>query len=187
MYQQRSNFMLTPRITLLAGMIVAAAISRIIPHPPNFTPIISIALFGGAYFQRRGTVLFVPLASMALSDVLLWFLEGYAVLTWGRLVVYGSFAAIAFAGILLRGRINALHVTAASVGGSVFFFVVTNLAVWLGGVLYPMDFAGLVACYAAAIPFFQNTLVSALVYSAFLFGGFELISRRFPTMAESKA
>ncbi|HWP81947.1 MAG TPA: DUF6580 family putative transport protein [Bacteroidota bacterium] len=178
--------MSTLRFSVLMGMIVTAAIARIIPHPPNFTPIISLALFGGAYLENKRTAFFVPLAAMILSDLLLWALEGYSVFNVMRLVVYGSFAVITAMGLLLNGKINVLNVAGASVGGSVFFFLVTNLAVWLGGKLYPMDWSGLIACYVAAIPFFQNTLLSSLVYSALLFGGFEIVSRKFPAVARGK-
>src|ERR1035437_7161951 len=74
-----------PRFTMLAGMILAAAASRLIPHPPNFTPIAAIALFGGAQFSSQRAAFFVPLAGLFLSDLVLGF---YAITP----VVYGSFA-----------------------------------------------------------------------------------------------
>ncbi|HOZ25430.1 MAG TPA: hypothetical protein PLI83_11685, partial [Thermomonas sp.] len=38
---------------MLAALIFIAALTRVIPHPPNFSPIEAVALFGGAYFAKR--------------------------------------------------------------------------------------------------------------------------------------
>lgn len=178
--------MSTARFTVLTGMVIAAVISRIVPHEPNFTPLIALALFGGAYFDKKGAAYGVPLAAMVLSDIALAFLEGYAFFMPMRIIVYSCFVLITSMGFLLRGRSIVLNITGASLAGSLLFFVVTNFAVWLGGKLYPMNVAGLVACYVAAIPFFKNMLLSTLLYSAVLFGSFELAKQKFPTLAPAR-
>ena len=58
--------------------------------------------------------------------------------------------------------------------------MLTNFGVWLIGGLYPRAWAGLVDCFVAAIPFFRNTLMSDLLYSALLFGGLALAEKRWP-------
>jgi hypothetical protein len=68
------------------------------------------------------------------------------------------------------GRIKPLPVLGAALGSATSFFVISNLAVWVGGTLYPKTFAGLVTCYAAAIPFFQKGLASDLLFSTVFFG-----------------
>ena len=176
--------MLKPRFTFLTSVVVAAAVSRLIPHPPNFTPMIALALFGGAYFTDKRTAYVVPFAAMVLGDIGLPFLNGYEFFATMRLVVYGSFGLITALGFLLRQDVKLLNVVAASVAGSIVFFIITNFAVWAGGHLYPMTMSGFVACYIAAIPFFNNTLLSALLYSAVLFGSVEFAKHKFVVLSE---
>ena len=176
---------------LVAGMIVLAALSRLLPHPPNFSPVEAIALFGGAYFARRHFALWVPLAAMLLSDLALGLLHGglYAdyFLSAGFLLVYLCIAASALLGFGLRGRVGALRVGAYSLLGSVLFFLVTNFGAWLGSPMYPQTAEGLLAAYVAGLPFFQNTVLGTLFYSALLFGSLAWLRRRHPALAAQTA
>jgi hypothetical protein len=94
--------------------------------------------------------------------------------------VYASVALIVVIGWAVQARITPLRIGLAAVASSVLFFVVTNFGVWLSSGMYPLTPSGLAACYAAAIPFFQNTLAGDLFYSALLFGGFALLERTVP-------
>lgn len=159
-----------------ASMILAAAATRLVPHPPNFTPILAIALFGGARLPRRAAFA-VPLLAMLASDLGIELVGGrgiHALLP----VVYAAVAACVVAGFFLRTRSGALGTVAAAVAVSVLFFVVTNLAVWAAGGLYPMTARGLGECYLAAVPFFRNTLLSTVLYAAALFAGHRAIRSR---------
>ena len=158
-------------------MILAATAARLIPHPPNFSPIAAMALFGGAAFADKRAAFLMPLAGLFLSDLVLGF---YTITP----VVYGSFAVIVCLGLWVRRRRSDGRIAGAAVMGGPLFFVITNFAVWAMGHLYPQTLAGLVACYVAAIPFFQNTLLSNLFYSALLFGGLALAENRFVTLRE---
>lgn len=171
------------RSIVLAGLILFAAFSRLIPHLPNFTPLISIALFGGAYFSNKKWAFAVPLLAMILSDVLLSITQNYALFDNMRIVVYGSFLLITCIGFLLSKRTSLSNITVASLSGSVLFFIITNLAVWYGNALYTQNIAGLTECYAVGIPFFSNMLISTLIYSTALFGGFEFAKYKFPVLA----
>lgn len=175
------------RFCTLLSITLAAALARLVPHWPNFTPVGALALFGGAYFLRRGAAFAVPLSAMLLSDVILGVTRYGSVLWHSQPVVYGCFVAIVVIGMLLRNRRlfsvgGAFSVAGAAVGASVLFFTVTNFAVWWGGTRYPHTAAGLVTCYVAAIPFFWNTLAADLFFSAVLFGSFELAQRRWPAL-----
>jgi hypothetical protein len=64
-----------------------------------------------------------------------------------------------------------LAVPAASVTGSLIFFVLTNFAVWAFGTIYSFDWQGLVQCYVAALPFLDKTVIGDLFWNAVLFGG----------------
>lgn len=171
---------------VLATMIVLAALSRLLPHPPNFSPVEAIALFGGAYFASRAASLVVPLAAMLLADMAMAAMSGglYAGYLFGVdfLLVYACIAVSTVLGWSLRGRISGARVLGFGLAGSVLFFLVTNAGVWAGGSLYPRTADGLLAAYAAGIPFFKWTVAGTLFYSALLFGGFELLRRRAPAL-----
>lgn len=167
-----------PRAMLLVAIILGAAAMRLVPHPSNFTPIGALALFAGAQFDDKRWAFIVPLAAMLLSDMLIGFHSGMP-------VIYLAFAAIVSMGFLLKQRKTALRVTTASLAAATFFFVVSNFAVWAFDGLYPLTLQGLLTCYIAAIPFFQNWLVGTLFYAAVLFGGFALAERKLAVFASA--
>jgi hypothetical protein len=118
------------RFIVLAGMILAATTSRLIPHPPNFTPIAALALFGGAAFVDTRAAFIVPLAGLFLSDLVLGF---YAITP----VVYGSFALIVCLGFWVRRRQTVWRIAGAAVVSAVLFFILTNFGAWALGTLFP--------------------------------------------------
>jgi hypothetical protein len=168
------------RILTLLAAIVAAAALRLVPHPPNFSPIAAMALFSGAYFGRRGIAFAAPLAAMLLSDAIIGFHSG-------MLFVYAGVALIVLLGQVALSRVTLLRVGGAALAGSVLFFAISNFGTWLLSGMYPLDVSGLAACYVAAIPFFQNTLAGDLFYSGVLFGGFALLERMVPALRPQPA
>jgi hypothetical protein len=162
---------------VLLSMISAAALSRLIPHPPNMTSMSAVALFGGAYFSDKRLAFAVPLAALLLSDLVLGFYQHME-------VVYGSFALIVVIGVWLQHHRSVPAVAGAALASSILFFVVTNFGVWAFDSFYPKTLAGLITCYVAAIPFFQNTLQGDLLYTLILFGGFALLERRFSPLRD---
>lgn len=177
--------MLNKRFLVLLGITLYAAAMRLVPHPPNVTPIAAIALFGGASFAGRRTALLVPLAAMYLSDLAL----GYIVYDFGWFhgfmpFVYASFVLTVGLGRLIRHRLTTLAVGGAALAGSALFFIVTNFGVWLVGGLYPKTPAGLLSCYVAAIPFFRNMLAGNAFYTLAIFGGFALAQRYAPVLRD---
>ena len=153
---------------MLAYIFLVIAIGlRFLPHPFHFTPVGAALLFFGAYRTRRE--LWVPVALLAVSDVLLnRFTYGYP-LQPDQLLIWAWYAAMVAVGVLLARRVSALRVTGAALTASVGFFLLSNFAVWVGYNMYPATWQGLVACYVAAIPFFRNTVASDLVFSAVMF------------------
>ena len=169
------------RILTLLTAILAAAALRLVPHPPNFTPIGAMALFSGAYLGRRGAVALVaPLGALFLSDLVLGFYRGMP-------TVYFSVALIVIIGWVALRRVSPIRVGGAAIASSVLFFVLTNFGMWLSSGFYPRTLAGLEACYIAAIPFFQNTVAGDLFYAAVLFGGFALLERTVPALRSQPA
>ncbi len=161
------------------SLVLAAAALRLFPHPPNFTPVGGIALFGGA--RLKGWQAYViPLLAMLITDPILSHMAGYPAYSKATLVIYGSFLIYVMLGrFLLKDRTGPALIVGASVFGSIQFFLVTNFFVWWGsGSMYAHNFAGLTACYAAALPFLSRTLAGDLFYTAALFAGYSLLTRR---------
>ena len=159
------------RVWIIGGIIVAAAAARLIPHPPNFTPVGAMALFAGATLADRRWAMLTPLAALFLSDLVL---GSHSTL----LFVYGAIVLITLLGrTLLNHRRSPLRIGGASLAASLLFFMVTNFGSWISYDWYPATLGGLLACYTAAIPFFGNTVSGDLLYSAALFGGLALVKR----------
>ncbi len=163
-------------IAILTAIVLAAAM-RLVPHPPNFSPVAAMALFSGAHLARRGLGFVAPLGALFLSDIFIGFHSQ-------MLTVYGSMALIVCLGWLLARRRSAASIGLAAVAGSVLFYAITNFGVWAFSDMYPKTLAGLMTCYAAAIPFFQNSLAGDLFFTAILFGGFALAERMMPVLRE---
>ena len=153
---------------LAISLVIIGILIRFIHHAPNFTPVAAIALFGGAYLGKR-QALIVPLALMIVSDIFLG-LHNVVAFTWG------GFALVTLLGFWIRQKRSAARVISASIASSVLFYIVFNFGVWLMG-WYPFTAKGLLDCYIMALPFLRDFTVATLVYSAVLFGAYELIAR----------
>jgi Family of unknown function (DUF6580) len=171
------NFV-NPKFLALTIMILAASLTRLIPHYPNFTAIGAMALFGGAYFSKKSLAFVVPFAAMFLTDLIL----GFHATMWS---VYLSFGLIVIIGMLMINKVKLFNVFLASITASVLFFVVTNFAMWTVGGIYSSDYKGLIECYTAAIPFFSYTLLGDLFYVGLMFGVFEIAKAKFPQLAKA--
>ncbi|WII71420.1 hypothetical protein QJS83_13200 [Bdellovibrio sp. 22V] len=159
----------TQLITLVL-MVLAAAFSRLIPHPWNFTAIGAMALFGGANFPSKKLSLILPLAALLVSDFVLGFHST-------MLFVYFAFSLIVILGWNLREQKSVFRVGTFALVSSSVFFLISNLGVWLMEGFYAPTWAGLVQCYVAAIPFFDNQIYGDLFFSGILFGGYEALKR----------
>jgi hypothetical protein len=157
--------------------------TRLIPHPPNFTPVGAMALFGGACFTRKSAAFGVPLAALMLSDLALAVTTYSFQSLFAMPVVYLTFALIVGMGMLLRGRQRLLPIAAAAVGAALLHFLITNFPA-LPGHNASLTWQGVTASYLAGVPFLQNMLYANLVFCALLFGGFAWAQRRFPALRE---
>jgi hypothetical protein len=180
------------RTLVLTGIVVAAALARVLPHPANFSPAGALALFAAARFRSRLAGLVVPLLALLLGDLGLeaahrlgllggW-MAGGAGLYRGMWVVYLAVGLVACLGLLLRRWHSAPAIACCTVAGSTVFFLVTNFAWWGVYDLYPHTWAGLLLCYDAALPFFAPTLLGDAFFATALFGGFALAERYYPAL-----
>ncbi len=153
---------------IIFALILLAVLSRLIPHPLNFTPIGALGLFAGAYIIDK-RVWLLPVCVLLLSDFFVGFYEPVSML-----FVYLGFALSAFIGrLLLSEKRTSLNLGGAALSSATVFFIVSNFGTWLSGTLYPMTFAGLTECFIMAIPFYANTLLGDVFYVVVLFAIFE--------------
>lgn len=147
---------------LAIGLIVVGVLSRIVPHPPNVTAVVGASLLAAYGIRNLWVAALVPVAIMALSDVVLGW-HGSALFT------YAGMLAATFIGRGLIREVSVLRLGTAAFLSSAAFFVISNFGVWAGG-YYGYSLAGLVACYLEAIPFWGYSLVGDLGSTAVLFG-----------------
>jgi len=143
-------------------------LTRFMPHEPNFTPVLALALFGAVYL-RRSYALLLPIALMMVSDIVIG-LHPMVAFTWGSIFL------VSCIGLWVRKSQSITHVAIGSLASAFLFFTVTNFGCWLA--YYPQTWEGLASCYTLAVPFFRGTLVSTLLYVVILFGGYELLAGR---------
>ena len=150
--------------------VIFAVLARMpfMPHPWGFTPVAAALLYFGARGSRRQ--LWVPFGLMITSDVLLnKFVYAYP-LSWDQPVVWAWYAAILLLGTQLHENSGWLRVAGAALASSVSFFILSDLAVWAFGTMYPKTWSGLVSCYVAALPFFRRGLAGDMLFTAVMFG-----------------
>lgn len=161
------------------ALILAAAFSRLLPHPYNFSPIAAMALLGGATIGKKAWAFILPIGALFISDLCFQLFTSTAgFYGWSQLVNYGAFAFIVVLGMLALRKITLKNVLFTSLGASALFFIVSNFGVWLvaGGVApYTLNAEGLINTYVLGIPFLGNTVIGDLVYSGLLFGAYSLV------------
>jgi hypothetical protein len=156
-------------IITVSIMVAIAAATRFLPHPPNFTAIGGMALFGAATLTNKKLAFIVPIMAMLISD--LFIPNGF------DLSVYTAFIAIAAIGLLISNKKGPMPVIVGSISASVIFFAISNFGVWLSQALYTKNAIGLISCFEAAIPFFPNTLAADLFFSSLLFSSYAIIKK----------
>ena len=148
------NFVKNPLIIFIIIMLI---FSRILPHPPNFTPIIASAVMLNYFTNNKFSSLLILFSSMFLSDLIIG-LHG------GMFTVYFALLIIFLISLILFNKFNLKSVFINSIVSSLVFFLITNFGVWLNGELYSKSLKGLIECYTMAIPFYNNTLASTIFY-----------------------
>jgi len=158
------------KVVLIISIIFLVSLTRIFPHPPNFTPILALAIFGGAYLPNRITAISLPIISMFISDLIIGFHSQI-------FTVYAAIILLSILGHLMKTK-NFKNFAITGFTGSLIFFIITNFSVWLGGSLYPLTIDGIIQCYIMAIPFFHNTLISTMLFLTILFFGYTFAEKK---------
>lgn len=187
------------KIGIVVLMIVLAAISRIIPHPYNFTPLVAMSLFGGAMLQKKWQAYLIPIAAYLISDVVFALIGGTGFYGVSQLFVYGAMLLVTALGTTM-GQPKTLKVLGYSLGGSAIFWIISNFGVWFANYISAGSAtheAGLTLgmTYLRALPFYNTysnelffgAFAGDLFYSALLFGVFALLQKSYPSLRYSKA
>jgi len=144
---------------LIITLFIFGLVTRLIPHLPNFTPILAISLFAGAYFNKKYAIWF-PIALYTISELIIG----------GNDVIFftaGSIFLITLLGMRLRGRTSLKNNLFYGLISPIIFFLVSNFGVWAIG-WYPPTFAGLTQCYIMALPFLKVSILASVSYVAVL-------------------
>jgi len=141
-------------LKISAGIFLALAASRFVPHPPNFTSLLALSFYVPALLGLK--YLPILILSFMLTDLFIGF-HDIVFFTWGSIIVIGLFSKYFIKSILFR-ILGALI-------GAFAFFIITNFGVWsLGSYDYTVE--GLILCYTLAIPFFAYNIISTFIFSA---------------------
>jgi hypothetical protein len=156
---------------LALSLIVGGVLSRLLPHPPNMTAVVGVSLLAAYGIRNIWLAALVPVAVMALADILLGWHNS-------ALFTYVGMLATTLIGRGLIGELSSVRVGGAALLSSLAFFLISNFGVYVGG-YYGYGIEGLVACYLAAIPFWGNSLIADLGSTALLFGLFIIARKTF--------
>lgn len=151
-------------LTVALCLIAFTVCLRLLPHPANIAPVAAIAIFGGATLPRKMAP-WLPVVAMVVSDALIGFYDYRIMLT-----VWCSYGVIAVMSSRFLRRLTFASGALVTVAGSTIFFLMSNFAVWVWSGMYVHSVTGLLRCYAMALPFFRNSLIGDLFYTALLFG-----------------
>ena len=138
-------------------IILTLSLTRLIPHPWNFSPMIAVGVFSGFYFRQFYLSVFVVIVSMFIGDLFLGFHN----------LMFFTYIALAVAvliGFYLK-HFKFTEILYSGLASSVSFFIITNFGAWLThGEMYAKNSSGLIQSYVMGIPFFHNTLISTFLY-----------------------
>jgi hypothetical protein len=153
-------------------LLLLAVLTRVMPHAGwlNFTAVGGALLYFGA--RRSWREMLVPMAALMATDYYLTTYAYHYAFRWQGYVTTWAWylMAMVLGLILLRAKTTFVRGAAGALLGPTSFFVVSNYAVWAAGGLYPHTLGGLGACFAAAIPFYRNDLVSTAIVVGVAFG-----------------
>ncbi|MGZ5242316.1 MAG: DUF6580 family putative transport protein [Bacteroidia bacterium] len=168
----------------IAALVILAIAARFFTEMPNFAPFGALALFAGAYIANRSLALALPLVGLFIGDIAMELTEKGSGFYPDMAFVYAAYAITVAIGFILRKNKSVYKVIGLSLTGSVAFFMISNFGVWTMQNTYPHTLAGLATCYAMAVPFIKNTLISDLAFNAILFGSmYFVIAKQKATIA----
>jgi len=183
---------LKKNLLLIVLFIAIIFLGRILPHPYNFTPLIAVTLLSSYSLSNKFLAIIIPLFGFWLSDLFMnnYIYAGYfgdfTVFNFGMIWTYGAIALVALMGSSFLDKISETKVMLASLSGSTIFYLISNFGVWAFSPMYSKTLVGLVQCYSLALPFYGTSLMGDLVYSAILFGAYQIVFSKNPNFLTSQ-
>ena len=163
------------RILIVLAIIAALGVIRLLPHPPNFTPLGAIAIFAGVHLGRKMWAYLIPALILLLTDLVAGpvFYEGF-------LWVYLAYIPLVLIGRGISTNRNPISIGFGALSGAIIFFLISNFGVWVHSALYPKTLEGLGACYAMGLPFLRNDILGTIAFCAVAFAVYDFIRNRVP-------
>lgn len=143
---------------LLVGFLGFTWLYRLIPHPFNFTPLLSYGLMCGALAKQRSTSVAFAWLPALLSDLILGLYPS-------MIFNYLAYAIIALIGKNIKSVTNISTTISYSALAASIFYLISNFGVWLMSNTYSMGLQGLYECYLAGLPFYQHSLLGSVLFS----------------------
>ena len=156
------------KIFLFVGFFLLLITSRVFSDIPNFTPTLSLIIFASYYFRNLTISSSIVLLSQIVSDIFIGF---YSYIFF----VYGSFLVIIYIAPIIMKKLTTMSVLVTSVISPSIFFIISNFGVWFAGSLYTRDLNGLIECYVAGLPFYDESLLSTILFSYTIFIIYKLL------------
>ena len=169
---------INPKISILFIAVFAIAMTRLIPHWPNFTAVGAAAIFGAATIRKSWVAILIPLSAIFISDLIInnvfysAYYEGFVFFGESSSWIYAAFILMAVLAHFSIKSFKALPIVGTAVAGSVLFFALTNLGVWIGSPIYTQNMAGLLMAYEAGLPFLLNSMFANVLFSGVFFGAY---------------
>ena len=160
------------KVNLVIPMIlfVLLVLSRMITDIPNFTATIALVIFTGYLIQNRLLSILVILTSQVASDL-------YLGIYSSMIFVYAAYISIALLSPIIMNKMNTKSVVLSSIISPSIFFIISNFGVWLTGSMYTFNLSGLITCYIAGIPFFDESLISTILFALTIFSIMKLATK----------
>ncbi len=167
----------------IVGLSIILILSRLLPHPPNFTSVLAVILFCVSVLKSHKAFIFI-LLSYLVSDLIInnliyenssfyWISPGILWIIIPYVMVYGILYKI------IKNPLSPIKLLASGSAASLLFFLISNFGVWINSqILYTPDLSGLFLCYYNAIPFFMNELAGTIFYTMTIFSLYWLFLKR---------
>ncbi|MBI2327684.1 hypothetical protein HYU92_05200 [Candidatus Curtissbacteria bacterium] len=173
-------------------LIISSILLRLLPHLPNFTPLGASALFSGANFNKKCSVI-ITMSALLIGDYLLLYVNPFSTKPFDFSTIYSpialfhstttfvylSFLIYSLIGIWISHKKSINRILLGSVIASLQFFLITNFGVWATG-MYGRGLDGLLQSYIMGLPFFKYTILGDLFYSTLFFGAYEIARKIIP-------
>ena len=180
-------------LLLIVLFIAIIFFGRIFPHPYNFTPLIAVTLLSSYSLSNKFLAISIPLVGFWLSDLFInnyiyaGFFADFIVFNTVMIWTYGAIILVALMGSSFLNKISMGKVVLANLSGSTIFYLISNFGIWAFSPMYAKTLAGVVQCYSLALPFYGTSLMGDLVYSALLFGAYQLVFSKTPNFLTSQS